>query len=542
MTRTSLDGNELLEMLYCVTQLFKHHVEIVNDLNVFPVPDGDTGTNMYLTLKDTLQAGEHNPNTSAGLISASMEKAAFMGGRGNSGTILSQIFKGLSVELEGKSVLEASDLPRAFQKMSELAYESFKHPVEGTILTVISDVAKATNIAGKSSLVEIIQTACDSAKLSVAQTNWFHKLKEKGVVDSGGYGLLIILEGMRRYCMEGEFKIENIDVPEPKGVSVSFLEDNESEMYGNCIQFLLEGQSLDKKPILANFNLIAESVAVVGDESLLKIHLHSDDEDKILNVSKSMGQVKNFTVTDMDEQYREFSAGQSSQSEGGKPDAALSDVKVVALVWGSGFDQIFKYMGVAETLTCKESVSPSVNEITELTNRVKSKSVILLCNDPNVRQAASQVSEMSLGRVQVLKTITMPQGISAMEVFEEGKTINENLKTMETSKNSVRTGAVGFATKSGNLNGLDFSKGDSIAFLERKLTAVNKSLGEVLLVFIKEVLKHNDSENIALYWGDKVTEVDAANIRDRIMAKYPDIAIDIFRGGQLNYHYILSFE
>ena len=199
-------------------------------------------------------------------------------------------------------------------------------------------------------------------------------------------------------------------------------------------------------------------------------------------------------------------------------------------------------MGVAETLTCKESVSPSVNEITELTNRVKSKSVILLCNDPNVRQAASQVSEMSLGRVQVLKPITMPQGISAMEVFEEGKTINESLKTMETSKNSVRTGAVGFATKSGNLNGLDFSKGDSIAFLERKLTAVNKSLGEVLLAFIKEVLKHNDSENIALYWGDKVTEVDAANIRDRIMAKYPDIAIDIFRGGQLNYHYILSFE
>ncbi|MEE2884236.1 MAG: DAK2 domain-containing protein [Chloroflexota bacterium] len=547
MARTCLDGNELLEMLCCVTQLFEHHVEIVNDLNVFPVPDGDTGTNMYLTLKDILQAGEQNPHTSAGQISASMAKAALMGGRGNSGTILSQIFKGLSVELEGRSVLEASDLPRAFQKMSELAYEAVRHPVEGTLLTVISAVAKATKIEVDASLVEIIQTACDSAKLSVAQTtSMLDKLRENGVVDSGGYGLLIILEGMRRYCMEGEFKIENIDVPEPIGVEGasgsldrSFFEDNESEMYGNCIQFLLEGQSLDKKSIIASFDLIGESVVVVGDELLLKIHLHSDDTDKILNVSESMGQVKNFTVTDMDEQYREFSAG---QSKGEKPNVAPSDVEVVALVWGSGFEQMFKELGVAETLTCKESVSPSVNEITELTNQVQSNSVILLCNDPNVRQAASQVSEMSLGRVQVLETITMPQGLSAMEGFDGGKTISENLKTMERSKNSVRTGVVCFATKSGNLNGLDFSKGDSIALLEQKLTAVNKSPGEVLLALINEVSNYKDNEYIALYWGDKVTEVDAANIRDRIMATYPDVAIEIFRGGQLNYHYILSFE
>ena len=428
----SVDGAELLAMLSLAARLFERNIETINALNVFPVPDGDTGTNMFLTLREVVEEGEKVGAGTAGEVSAAMSHGALMGARGNSGVILSQVFKGLALQLEGQLDLSAFDLAHALGRAKALAYKAVGQPVEGTMLTVIGATVGPSEAAAEGAVLDVVEAACEAAREAVAMTPaQLQVLRDAGVVDAGGQGLLVILEGMRRHLAGGEPAIEDIPVPDPVGVasasgavSQEFLDTAEDELYGYCTQFVLEGVGLDADEVRDRMSESASSAVVIGTETVLRVHVHASDPNHIVELAGTMGAVSQVNVADMDEQHRQFSSDRRAASGQGDE---VQDVAVVAVAWGDGNQEVFRELGAAEVLSQSGVENPSVREISQAIEAVDSEAVILLPNHPNVVPAAAQVADLSGGRVRIVPAKTMPQGIAALLAFVDGRSVDKNV-------------------------------------------------------------------------------------------------------------------
>ena len=428
----SVDGAELLAMISLAARLFERNIEPLNALNVFPVPDGDTGTNMFLTLREVVEEAEKAGAGTAGEIAAAMSHGALMGARGNSGVILSQVFKGLAQQLEGRQDLSAVDLAHALGRARALAYKAVGQPVEGTMLTVIGATVGPSEAAAEGGVLEVVEAACEAAREAVAMTPaQLRVLRDAGVVDAGGQGILVILEGMRRHLADGEPTIEEIAIPEPVGidsvsgaVSQEFLDSAEDELYGYCTQFVLEGDGLDADEVRARMSESASSAVVIGTETVLRVHVHASDPDHIVGLAGTIGAVSQVNVADMDEQHRQFSSDRREASAQGD---AVRDIAVVAVAWGDGNQDVFRELGAAEVLAQGGVDNPSVRELSRAIEAVDSESVILLPNHPNVVPAAAQAAELSGGRVRVVEAKTMPQGIAALLAFVDGRSVDQNV-------------------------------------------------------------------------------------------------------------------
>ena len=537
-------------MLSLSVKLLERNRNLIDALNVYPVPDGDTGTNMLLTLSGALEDTESLQTMAVGEVAAAVATATMKQARGNSGLILSQIFSGIAVELRGKTDFGAVELAAAINCASEHAYNALGNPVEGTMLTVIRGAAEAARegVDAGHTVGELMDAICAAARHTVSLTpTMLHVLRDAGVVDAGGHGLSVLLEGIRIYVNGEQIGPVEIPVPEPIGVeasmaavSESFLEATDEEVYGYCTQFLIEGSGLELDAVRDKMMSLGRSTVVVGDETMVKVHVHARDPGLLLSEGVSFGTLSQVKIENMDEQHREYSLAR--RREAAVP-AVVDErsVGVVAVAWGDGLEDLFTGLGASEVLRAGDTMNPSVQEIVNAVDATLSGSVIFLPNNPNIVPAAKQAIGLTDKRLVVVPSTSIPQGVAAILSFNPERDVDQNVSEMERTLSAIRTGEVCKATRSVLLNGVSVKEGQIIGLLERRLVVAGETPGEVLIALLEEA-NIQEVELITLYWGGDLTEEEVDKARDGVEKAFPSADLEIVHGGQPYYLYIVSIE
>ncbi len=547
---THYNGDDLVSWFAHAAKLLEENVRVVNELNVFPVPDGDTGTNMFLTLRETVRAAASVAGAEAGEVAAAMFKGALSEARGNSGMILSQLFKGIAIGSRGRGEFGMEELASMLETARGYAYQSVGEPVEGTMLTVMTHVAESARAHADrgDTLEDTFDSICAAAASSVAQTpSLLPILREAGVVDAGGHGLSIILEGVRR-CLRGE--VDDLGLVEPPpfaalssgsgSVSEEFLRSTDEKLYGYCTQFLLKGEDLRESEVRRSISEMALSTVVIGDETSVKVHVHAQDPGPIISYAASLGTLSEVTLESMDEQHREYTSERRGATTLSAP-AASSYVGVVAVAWGDGLESVFSELGVSRTLQAGDTMNPSVREILEAVETVDAEQVVLLPNNRNIVAAARQASELCTKPLRVVQSCTIPEGVAAMFAFNPEMTVEDNVSAMEQAIPAVRTGEICRTMRSVELNGVRVQEGQIIGLMGRELRVAGDEPGEVLISLLRqEDLAEGDL--VTLYWGEPLAQEDAESTTDLVQAELPGVEVELVRGGQPHYHYIVSVE
>jgi hypothetical protein len=505
----------------------------INSLNVFPVPDGDTGTNMLLTMRSAILEASRSSDESASKVAHAIAHGALMGARGNSGVILSQILRGLATTLDEKDCLEGSDLVAGLREGSNLAYKAVSHPVEGTILTVVREAsAAAQEVSATNNLGNIMESIVSAAKDSVARTpSLLEVLREAGVVDAGGLGLYVIFEGVLCY-LRGEVR-EAYEIPQPVPMELPSARVAVGEhLYGYCTEFMIEGQNLSLDEIRERLEAIGESVLVVGDENVVRIHVHTFDPGAAISYATSLGTLHQVKVQNMDEQHEDFLTMKR---------LAPVEIATVAVASGDGLMDVFRSIGVTAVVPGGQTMNPSTGELLKMVASVPSNKVILLPNNPNILFGAEQVRELSAKRVEIVPTETIPQGVAALLAFNYEADFEANVAAMKKAISAVRTVEVTTAVRPAKFGNLSMKEGQAIAFLDGELVAVSDRIPQVL----NEVLAQTNLEQgeiVTIYYGADTEVAEAKGIAEALRQKYPHLEVEAIYGGQPHYNYIVSVE
>ena len=549
--KTRLDGDDLGGMIEAATKLFERHVEAINALNVFPVPDGDTGINMFLTLREVARQAEEVHSASAGEVASAMARGALMEARGNSGVILCQIFKGIADALDGKPDFGPNELASAFQRGREHAYTAVAEPVEGTLLTVIRRVAETAQESADAgaAIPAICEAVCDSAREAVALTpTMLPVLREAGVVDAGGQGLYVILEGFRSYLNGHDADSVEVITPAPVGATSSegavtreFLESTDELLYGYCTQFLVSGQDMDPTSVREAMTILGQSTVVVGDETMVKVHLHTEDPGPVLSHAVSLGTLSQIKIQNMDEQHREYADTRRQEAAAPITDNVTTSIAVVAVVLGGGLEDVFTELGAEKVLAGGDTMNPSVQEILDAVQSIPYENVLFLPNNRNIIPAAKQAADASSKCVALVPTTSIPQGIAAMLEFNPAVDLDENASSMERRRSSVRTGEICRAVRPVSLGGVSVKEGQLIGLMDQKLVVAGDESTDVLLSLLREA-DISDGELVTLYWGERLTQSDALEAEQRVSDAFPAAEVEVVAGGQPYYQYIVSVE
>ncbi len=534
------DGPALLAMFESALQLIEANVAELNRLNVFPVPDGDTGTNMYLTLRDIVSKSDPQVSDSVADTSGVMAREALMGGRGNSGVILSHFFIGMAEALEGRSDFGADDMARSLSSASVHAYGGVGHPREGTMLTVMRETADSVEGSDTDDLGRILGIASEAALASVARTpTLLPVLYRAGLVDAGGYGIYLMIEGMRRHVLSDAQLDERLEAPQPDmgdgNISPDFLDEIEEEEFGFCTQFLLQGQGMDKDSLMAKLLEVGSSPVVIGSEDMLRIHVHTYNPDEVVEYAASLGSVSHENIQDMDEQRQRYSADRRSEIEG-------DNSSVVAVVQGDGLVDIFREQGIDQFVSGGDTMNPSVADLLRAIEDAPTDAVVMLPNNPNVALAAGQAANLSSKRVRVVQSRTVMQGIAAaLEYAPTGLTLDALADSMEGRLDEVHTGEICFASRAADLGDVSVREDQVIAMLDRELVYAGDSIAETLNGLL-DIAVSDETELVSLYWGEPISEEDAESLAEAIQEKYPEIEFETVHGGQPHYHFFISIE
>jgi DAK2 domain fusion protein YloV len=534
-----MDGQVFKQLTKAALGWLQHHQAVINALNVYPVPDGDTGTNMVLTMQSAWAEIEGSPEQNVGRVVHQMAHGALMGARGNSGVILSQIWRGFARGLDEKEVCRSADLVAACQEAATTAYKGVVKPVEGTILTVTRAVAdSAARAAGTADdLLRILEHMVFAAHEAVLLTpSLLPVLREAGVVDAGGQGLFVILEGMARY-LHGEPIAEDVTLDRAVDLIGTRLDFGEGE-YGYDVQFLIMGQALEVDEIRERINQMGECPLVVGDVNTVKVHVHVTDPGEPMSYAARLGSLRDVVIEDMQAQYQEFIAEQQLNTACPSNDAVVGIVVVVA---GDGLKQVFQSLGASVVVEGGQTMNPSTKDLLEAIERAPCAQVVVLPNNSNIILAAEQASALSEKSVAVVPTATIPQGISALLALNLQADLETNVKMMMSAMGEVETGEVTTATRSATFDGIRVSEGQTIGLHNGTLKVADKTPEEVVQLLLRE-MQNEEAEIITLYYGDTVTQHEAAALADTIREQWPDQEVEVVAGGQAHYHYILSVE
>ena len=474
------------------------------------------------------------PDVSVGAMAHAMARGSLMGARGNSGVILSQIFRGLASGLDGKKSFGGNDFAAALVESTSFAYKGMSKPVEGTILTVIreaTDAAQARSVSDSRDLVEIMEAVVEESRASVARTPaLLPVLRQAGVVDAGGQGLYVVFQGALRY-LRGE--LEEAEIA-PVEVAPSAVRSSEGEaQYGYCTEFLLQGADLEVEAIKEKLMTIGESVLVVGDESTVRAHVHTFDPGSALSYAASLGVMRQVKVDNMDDQHHDFIVRQ--------PQPTPSAISTIAVASGAGLTQAFYSIGATVVVPGGETMNPSVQDLLEAVESTDSDKAIILPNNPNILLAAGQVPSLTQKQVAVVPTITIPQGIAALLLLNQDLDLELNVSTMEKALSTVRSGEFTKAVRAMDLDGLSIKRGQSIAFLDGELMAATDDMEQVVLDLLGRV-EVEQGGLITLYCGMDTKEGEAEDLARLIAETYPGQEVEIVAGGQPHYNYIVSVE
>ncbi len=541
-------GDALLEMFTSGAHILESHVNLVNRLNVFPVQDGDTGINMLLTLRDTLAEARSADGDTAEAVANAMWDGACMGAKGNGGSIVSQLFKGMAEAFDGKAVVDFEDFAAALRLAKGHAYNAIGNPVEGTMLTVFTYAADAAtqSAATDSSADDMLASAARAARDAVILTpTLLPRLREAGVVDSGGLGLWMILEGVRRCVAGDDAAPDELDIPLPEGVDSSevgvaleFLDLTEDEEYGNCTQFVIRGEALDIDALRAEMTARGRSAVVIGDNALIKVHVHTETPDAILDYARSLGSVSRVSVENMDEQRERLAAKQRQQTE--ETLSQVIPIPVLAVAWGDGLEAVFRHEG-ASVMVAGDTMNPSVRQILDAVEEVPSENVIILPNNGNILPAAQQAAEAADKTVRVVPTTTIPQGIAAILEFHPYRGMDDNTAEMEGAAQDVRTAEVTRSARSVTLDGIAAEEGQLIGLFERQLVVAGEGLTDTTLAILRSA-DVGEGDLVTLYHGEPITEAEGIEVVKKAQSAFPLVDLQHYYGGQPYYHFIISIE
>ena len=548
MTYTKINGRNFSNMIKNASNALEKQKEYVNSLNVFPVPDGDTGTNMSLTFKAAAREIEGLEDKGIGEVSKKLAKGALMGARGNSGVILSQILRGMAKGLENAEEATIEEIKNSFVEGSNFAYKAVMRPTEGTILTIIRAAGEAAICSEAENIVELLEEICEESKRILDRTpEMLPQLKQAKVVDAGGMGLLIILRGMLEALknkgevslindLEGESE-NNYDMPE---LNMS----PEDIKFGYCTEFIILNEVKDIPKFKDFLESHGDSLVLVGLEDITKVHVHTNDPGAVLSKAVTFGALSKIKIENMREQHKSL-LGIDENSN----DVVAEEIKeepkaygFVTVARGNGISAIFKDLGVDEVIEGGQTMNPSTEDIVNSINKINAEVVFVLPNNKNIIMAATQAVDLIEDKkVIVIPTKTIPQGITAITMFNPDGAAEENESSMNETIETVASGSVTYAVKDTEDNGRAIKEGDILGLLEGKISEIGQDVYAVCKELIENMV-NEDSELITIFYGEDCEEDKVDQLVAELEEAYPDMDVQCFNGEQPLYYFITSVE
>ena len=544
------------EMVQAGATRLNKQAEYVNSLNVFPVPDGDTGTNMGMTIENGAKEVSDRSASTVGEVAGIFAKGLLMGARGNSGVITSQLFRGFSQSVKDKEELDGAALAAAFQSGVEVAYKAVMKPVEGTILTVSRGAAIGAKKKAESTndAVEVMRAALEGAKTALAKTpDMLPVLKEVGVVDSGGQGLVFIYEGFLS-ALTGEFiaseefqatpatMSEMINAEHHKSVAGHVA--TEDIKFGYCTEIMValkQGptyvKDFDYDEFCNYLNNLGDSLLVVNDDEIVKVHVHTEDPGLVMQEGLKYGSLVKVKVDNMRNQHE---AQVEKEERQAKP-VEEKEYAIIAVVAGEGLADIFKAQGVDYIISGGQTMNPSTEDFVKAVEELNARNIIILPNNKNILMAAQSAAEVIEQPAAVVETKTIPQGLTSLLAFDESKSIEENYERMSASLGDVVSGSVTTAVRDTTIDGLEIHENDNLGMVDGKIVVSNPDMMETLEETFAHMLDE-DSEIVTIYVGEDGSEELANELAQALAEKYEDVEVEIHQGGQPVYPYLFSVE
>ena len=537
-----IDGKKFRDMFVSGANNLQNNKDLVDKLNVFPVPDGDTGTNMSLTISYAIKELAKVQNDNVTDIGKALSKGSLMGARGNSGVILSQIIRGIAKSVEGKENLNVVDLANAFKNGSDTAYKAVIKPIEGTILTVVRESGEyAEKIAQEDmDMIEFLELVVEKANESLNKTPELLKaLKEAGVVDSGGKGLVLIYEGMLSSLKGNNIELVEGGISSDTNVSVEQNISTEDIKYQYCTEFILETNKVDDLTVRERFMKYGDSLAVVGDEGVIKVHVHTNDPGLAIQEALSYGQLLTIKVENMNLQHENKVLKEAAQTE--EVHVEEKEYGFIATSMGDGLAQIFRDFGVDHIIEGGQTMNPSTEDFMKAIEKLNAKNIIILPNNSNIIMAANQAKELSDKNIVVIPTKNVPQAFAALVTFDGDADIAENEANMMEALSTVKSGQVTYAVRDTVINDVEVKEGNIIGIAEGKLLSAGDKVDEITTDLI-EKLVDEDSAIITLFYGEDTSKEDAQALRDALEENFEDVDVELHYGGQPLYYYLISVE
>lgn len=546
-----INGLVLAEMIDLGSKNLAKNAEKINALNVFPVPDGDTGTNMNLSMSSGAKETAANVVENIGELGKSFSKGLLMGARGNSGVILSQLFRGMSQYIADKKEVNAKEFAEAIQNGVSIAYKAIIKPVEGTILTVAREAAEAGLKAAENttSVVEVMEAIYAEAQASLKRTpELLPILKEVGVVDSGGQGLVCVYQGFVA-ALKGE-KIEGLEAVETNLVDMQFEDDHDMDfmnpediVYGFCTEFTVrldkEKKEFNEDKFREDMSKFGDSLLVISDSEFVKIHVHTETPGDVFNYGQQYGELIKIKSDNMREQHREVLRKQEAKQTTAPKE--LKEQAMISISMGAGLSKVLTSMGVDYIVEGGQTMNPSTEDIMKAIKEVNAKNIFIFPNNKNIQLAAKQAAELAEENVFVIESKTAPQGLAAVMVYNPQASAEENFANMQEVLSAVSTLEVTHAVRDTNIEGVEIKKDEFMGIRNGKIVVSNLSLNKVLEELLEKSLDE-DSEIVTLYLGEESTEEYTDFLEQLIEEKYPDVEVELIESGQPVYPYIIGVE
>ncbi|OEK60448.1 hypothetical protein AST00_11695 [Staphylococcus equorum] len=548
---SKINGKLFAEMIIQGAQNLSNHADLVDSLNVYPVPDGDTGTNMNLTMTSGREAVEENLSQHIGELGKTYSKGLLMGARGNSGVILSQLFRGFSKSLEAYDEINAQQLAESFKAGVETAYKAIMKPVEGTILTVARDAADAAmrKVEETEDCIELMTYILEEAEISLENTpNLLPVLKEVGVVDSGGKGLVVVYAGFLKALKGETVSAETAKLDKDSLVNEAHdfhgVINTEDIVYGYCTEMMVRfGKNkkvFDEQTFREDMSTYGDSLLVINDDEIVKVHVHSEKPGDVFNYGQQYGELIKLKVENMREQHREVvKKEQVGQRETQTPETV--ETAVIAISMGDGISDLFKSMGATHMISGGQTMNPSTEDIVKVIEQSQCKRAIILPNNKNIMMASEQAANIVGAEAVVIPTKSIPQGIAALFNYDESDALEANKTRMVESLEAVKSGSVTYAVRDTKIDGVEIKKDAFMGLVEDKIVTSNENEFETVKGLLSEMIQ-DDSEIITMIIGEDANASLTSDIETWLEASYPEVELDQHDGQQPVYQYLFSVE
>lgn len=541
-----INGHDFYNMVVNASNRLLEESDFVNALNVFPVPDGDTGTNMSMTFKAAVKEIENLNSESIGETSKKLAKGALMGARGNSGVILSQILRGISKGLEGKNEVNSIELAVAFEEGCKAAYKAVMRPTEGTILSVIRAAAESVKDKEETDIVELMEVVVRESKVMLDKTpDLLPALKKAKVVDSGGMGLYIILQGMLD-ALKNDIKaeIKDVTVKSAGNTGAASTEDVDIK-FGYCTEFIILGDAAKAKEFQDKIESLGDSMIVVGYEDVIKVHIHTNDPGEVLSNAVQYGELSKIKIDNMREEHREVLALKEAEAAAGEAKEEMPQeakkYAFISVAMGEGITNVLKDLGVDYVIEGGQTMNPSTQDMLECVSKLNAEHIFILPNNKNIIMAATQAAEISDKDIRVIPSTSIPQGITAITMFNHEADVDANEEALKEALTMVKTGSVTYAVRDTEMDGIEIKEGNMLGLVEGKIKTVGEDYFQVAEKVL-ESMTDEDSELITIFYGKDVDEDKIEDFVSKLEEKYEDYDVQCYKGDQPLYYFIMSVE